>query len=457
MANFLPGHFSGTVRTSKDDLRFGPLKWSRVNATPPNIYGRNGDIVIVDNTAETDEATAINRTPTDTFLCQKNAFLVAGGDFTITTASGVFTITIATIDDFIREITQAAIPELRVEYTNPKSPTGGNNFLLHANTVTFADGTSDLPSVLGITGVQAGEIVVATGQWKCLTFGVNQVDISSSGTLVAGTPFSNLNFTGTGVTSVVDAGTGRVDITISGGAGGGVAYGVIAGGDGGSATATSASELITFNGTGISITSTNAGIGLDTVDFGMDISDLPAGAGPLAASDEIAINDGGTTERHTISDVVEAALPGLTITIINGQPTLTLEDTTRANKILSISEQSLVYAENAVGEGAGDDWLRIGNTNDIDSGYIMDFDGTLVYGTVHTENGTSGTKDFRLFINAVDNGVIVTTPAALNGTDENATLDIDFAQGDRIRIRADAGAGNVIQDTVVKLTTKWRG
>ena len=541
MAHFSPEHFSGTVRTTKDDLRYGPLKWRRVNTLPPNTYGRNGDFVIVDDTAIENENAAISRTPVDVALCQKIPFVVTAGDFTVTTASGVFTIDITTLDDFVDAINRAAIPELRVEYTDPKSPEGGNNFLLHANSVTFLDGTSDLPSVLGLA-VVAGDLVVATGSWQCFPVGSTGVDVSSSGVPVAPGGFTELNFTGPGVSSIVDAGGGTVTITISGGGAGGVAYGAITG-DVGVATATAASENVTFGGVGVTITATDAGAGLDTVSFDLDIADLPAGpgpvvlgdtiainqggttleyplsslsslfgglaygvitggdggsavasvasdtitingtginvmatngisptdsldlvldisdlpigAGPLTATDTIAVNDGGTTEQHTIEDVVDAALPGLTITTINGQPMLTLEDTTRANKILSVAEQTLAYAENAL--GPGDDWLRIANANDIDSGYIMDFDGTLVYATVHCEDGLTGAKDLRLFINAADNGVILTVPGALNGTDADETLNIDFAQGDRLRIRADTGGGNTIGDTVVKLTVKWRG
>lgn len=531
MAHFSPEHFSGTVRTTKDDLRFGPLSWRRVNAVPPNTFGRNGDFVVVDDTTETDIAQAINRIPTDVLLCQKMPITITPGDFTVTAASGVYTIDVVTIDDFVEAITRAQIPELRVEVVDD-----GANFLLHAATVTFADGTSDLPSELSITGLQQGEVIVETGMWVC-NVASSSVNVEFGGVPVGSA--DTLNFAGPGVASVTILGT-TATITISGGGGvaygsvvgdtgtatatvasetitfggtginvvatngaanldmlsfdldiadlpagggpvvigdtiainqggttleyplsalsslfGGVGYGSITGGDGGTATATTATELITFNGTGINITSTNAGAGLDTTEFVLDIADLPAGAGPLAPTDELAVNDGGTTERHSLEDVVEAVLPGIDITTINGQPMLTLEDTTRANKILSVSEQVLQYNENAL--GPGDDWIRIGNASDIDTGYIMDFDGTVVYATAHSEDASSGAKDLRLFINAADNGVILTLPAAANATDEDATLNIDFAQGDRIRIRADAGASNTIGDTVVKLTVKWRG
>ena len=92
MTHFAKQHFSGTVRTTKDDIRFGPLKWRRVNAIPPNTFGRNADFVIVDDTAEADIEEAINRIPTEVLLCQKEPLIIVAGDFTITTASGVFTI-----------------------------------------------------------------------------------------------------------------------------------------------------------------------------------------------------------------------------------------------------------------------------------------------------------------------------------------------------------------------------
>ncbi len=148
-----------------------------------------------------------------------------------------------------------------------------------------------------------------------------------------------------------------------------------------------------------------------------------------------------------------SSVPGLTISIINGQPMLTLEDTTRANKILSVAEQDLIYAENAL---TNLDWIRIGNANDADSGFVADFDGTVMFATGHCENTNANSKQIHLFINGVDQGSVGTL---IGGTDVsfiNTTLNIDFAQGDRIRLQAQQGAGAAIQDTVIKLTVKWR-
>ena len=82
------------------------------------------------------------------------------------------------------------------------------------------------------------------------------------------------------------------------------AYASITGGDGGTATAIG-QDTITFNGTGINITATDAGAGLDDVDFVLDIADLADGnPGTIVPGDEIAVNDGGTTVRFTWTDVI---------------------------------------------------------------------------------------------------------------------------------------------------------
>ena len=445
MAKSFTDHLSSTVRTTKDAVRFGPLKVRRFPAVPTDIEGRNGDLVIIDDTAEVSDKNAESRIPTNVELCQKIPLVVTGGDFTITTVAGVFTITIASLDDFVEAVNRAQIPGVNLEHDPRGSVT------LNTIASTWADGSSDLPSVLGLAGAQAGTSTIAVGRWECISF-PGSVNVSEDGTLVGN--FNDINFTGPGVSSVVDAGSGRVTVTITGGgAGGGPGYGMFAL-DTGSTTATIASENITFTGTGITTTGTNGGAGLDVIDFELDIADLPAG-GPPAETDEIAVNIGGTTVRTPISDLPVTQITGLDITTINGQPMLTLEDTTRGNKILSVAEQTLTYAENQLGD---QDWIRVANANDIDSGYVMDFDGTLVFATGHCENtGVGVSKDVRLFINGVDNGVVGTLSGGADVSFTSTTLDIDFSQGDKIRLRADNGAGGAIQDTIVKLTVKWRG
>jgi hypothetical protein len=161
----------------------------------------------------------------------------------------------------------------------------------------------------------------------------------------------------------------------------------------------------------------------------------------------------GSPETATISIGFES---GLQMSIINGQPILTFIDDTRggAGKRLSVAEQSLVFSENQL---TANDWLDIGSTVDADSGYIADFAGTVVFATAHCENTAANIKNIHLFINNVDQGSIGTLAGGLNATFINTTIDIDFTRGDKIRLQAQQGSGGAIEDTVVKLSIKWRG
>ncbi len=149
-----------------------------------------------------------------------------------------------------------------------------------------------------------------------------------------------------------------------------------------------------------------------------------------------------------------SGITGLDVTIINGQPMLTLEDTTRSNKILSVGEQIFAFAENRLSDL---DWIRIANASDADSGFIADFDGTIVNISAHCENTGSAAKEIRLFIDGTDTASLGTLSGGANATINDTSLNIDFNQGQRIRLRAVDGVAGNIEDTVIKLTVKWRG
>lgn len=150
------------------------------------------------------------------------------------------------------------------------------------------------------------------------------------------------------------------------------------------------------------------------------------------------------------------AAGGTTITDINGQPTLVFADNTRGGspgKVLSVADHNLVFSENQLD---ADNWIEIGGAVDTDSGYIMDFDGTVVFATAHCENTAANSKAIHLFVNGVDQGSVGTLSGGANASFINTTLNVDFVQGDKIRLQAQQGTGGAIQDTVVKLTVKWR-
>lgn len=154
------------------------------------------------------------------------------------------------------------------------------------------------------------------------------------------------------------------------------------------------------------------------------------------------------------------SVPGnLQLSIINGQPILTFFDTTRGTdspvtgKRLSVAEHTLTFSENAL---TANDWLEIGNAVDAISGYITDLDGTVTFATGHCENTNTNSKEIHLFINGVDKGSVGVLSGGADVSFINTTLDIDFSQGDKIRLQAQQGSGAAILDTVVKLTIRWR-
>lgn len=149
-----------------------------------------------------------------------------------------------------------------------------------------------------------------------------------------------------------------------------------------------------------------------------------------------------------------SGVSGLTISIINGQPILTLVDSSRADKILSVAENPVTWSENKLGNN---DWIQIGTANHRESAYVADFNGTVTASTGQCENVGGSDKNIHLYINNVDVGSIGSLIGPTLDTFINTTLNIDFNQGDQLRLRAVNINSGQIQDTVIKLVLKWRG
>ena len=353
---------------------------------------------------------------------------------------------------------------------------------------------------------------------------------------------NNVKFTGQQIADGVS--------TLLGGLGN--AYTTITG-DTGSATAATSTDTLNF--TGVGITTSVADGAPDSVTLNLDIADLPAGVGPLVLTDEIAVNDGGTTLRFTFTDVVQdldivygittngivvrtaddtyasrsivastdednlgasvvngdgvagnptvgvtivtltdpgadmaaadefivhdksegtgganrkitgqniadgvstiIGIPaGLTVSTINGQPIVTYTDTTRGNKTLSVESHPYHWADNAASDG---DWIDIGDADNTDVGIIMPLNGTIVMATGHTEDANSNTFDMRLYIDGTDTLSLGTLTGAGEDSFTSTTLNTDFTQGQKLRVRADrtAGAGS-LGDLTIIVIVRWR-
>jgi len=81
----------------------------------------------------------------------------------------------------------------------------------------------------------------------------------------------------------------------------------------------------------------------------------------------------------------------------------------------------------------------------------------VVFATGHCEDTGGNSKEIHLYIEGVDSATLGTLSGGADVSFSDNTLDVDFSQGDKIRCRAHDGSGGEIDDTVVKVTVKWRG
>ena len=190
--------------------------------------------------------------------------------------------------------------------------------------------------------------------------------------------------------------------------------------------------------------------------IGLDIDNLVDSDDDLVATDEFVMFDGTNNVSVTGQQIADGVatvleLPDLQNSVINGQPVITVADATRNDKQLSLDSNSFMYSENSL---QNNDWIEIAGAGDADSGYIMPMDGTITMATAHCENANEDTT-IKIYQNAsttsvADAGSFVANP---NAQFVNTTLNVDFVQGDRIRLR---NVGGSIQDTVVSVFVKWR-
>lgn len=142
----------------------------------------------------------------------------------------------------------------------------------------------------------------------------------------------------------------------------------------------------------------------------------------------------------------------IAISTINGQVVPTFEDTSRS-KQLSVADHPVVWSENRLNDR---DWLNIGNAVDATSGYIADLNGTIVSAVGHCEDAGASEKEIHVYVNGTDQGSLGSLGPGSGVSFINTTADINFNQGDLIRLRAVDGLTGAIEDTVVKLNLKWR-
>jgi hypothetical protein len=198
--------------------------------------------------------------------------------------------------------------------------------------------------------------------------------------------------------------------------------------------------------------------------IGFSVESLTNPAQDMAVGDEFVVNNvsegtGGAQRKMTGQQVADGVkticgIDSLTFTDINGQSMLTQVDTTRGSKVLSIDSHSYQWSDNSL---ADNNWVNIGNAADTDSGWIMPFDGTIVGATAFTEDGKLATMAIDIYIDGVDSGPVGTLTGAGNAEFTDTTLDINFVQSQKLRLRGDLTAGTGgIEDVNIMIMVRWR-
>jgi len=321
-----------------------------------------------------------------------------------------------------------------------KSLIGGSGVDLTSNASEITITASGIPTTgsnLSVTGepvfagASARQLQFKTlvgGSGVDLTSTASQVTITASGIATTG---SNLSTTGASVFAGASARQ--------------LQFRTLIGGSGIELTVTASQITITASGletTGSNIGSIGASVLVSTSARQLQFRTI-VGASNINAS----------TTASTIN--LSFGIDGLNLTTVGGQVHLTLVDTTRANKVLSVAVVNYLYAETNVGNN---DNIRIGEVPSASVGHIVPFDATIIGVEGLAVNDLGNAKAIDLFVNDVLNTSAIGTfaGASAESTFSDTTLNIDVSAGDKLQLFGDA-TGGIIEGVVVTLYVKWRG
>ena len=167
-------------------------------------------------------------------------------------------------------------------------------------------------------------------------------------------------------------------------------------------------------------------------------------------NDKIVAGEGINTAITGIGNEQLALSTSVFIRQINGVPHACYNFN---GKILTTSQMNFLWTEASV---ANNEWIDIGTSNGANSGHIMIHDGTITNFALVVNKQNGKTSNYHVYVNGVDQGVF----SSVNGTGTQSdfgALDIDFNQGDKIRIRsANGSGGSNPTDLVISLYVRWR-
>lgn len=191
----------------------------------------------------------------------------------------------------------------------------------------------------------------------------------------------------------------------------------------------------------------------------LDLIVTPKGDGYVRAGDGYDMTGGPATAYATKAYVDTRSLPeGMVVEQITGadaslsEPLVFMPDAVRG-KTLSMETNSFTVGRVTV---AADSWLQLAGLSDETIGVVMPYAGTLVRATAVCSDAGGNAKNFSVYVDGTETtGVLTITGTGVQHA-TNATADIDFTAGAKIRIRARNGSGAALGNTSVTFSVKWR-
>lgn len=219
-------------------------------------------------------------------------------------------------------------------------------------------------------------------------------------------------------------------------------------------TAITAGDIVFLDGnTGLPLTQQESQTTQDNVSSTQPAITVQSNGVNVAGTPHNVLNFIGTgvsvVEGATTGTVDIDAFAGLSFTTIAGEQILTLMDTTRGTKKLSVEKVNYLYTKSSVSNGT---YLYVGYLTSSIVGYVMPMNATIVGIALHVIDGNNTTIQYDLYVNgALHTSNLINGVSSAEIKNVVNTLDIDINQSDKLAMRGLRTSGSS-SHTEVSLT-----
>jgi len=165
----------------------------------------------------------------------------------------------------------------------------------------------------------------------------------------------------------------------------------------------------------------------------------------------VTLTGNGTNTVSTSGQTITVSGAGVTSFGFEDDGITYIDDPTRGNKRLSTHRQHFGFGRNGTADNT---YLRVGNTLNNNSGWIMPRDAVITSWSTFYPSGAAGTKGFEIRVNNVAVALVSDT-VTQSVVSLNPNLNIDINEGDRLQVFA-VSAGGAATDTNSSIEIAWR-